>query len=130
MLILRGEHGFISHHRNANTLDANRSIYDIFTLQFSNGLYHIKGQFIWVLIEDGIFLPTAQPVLDVPQLCNCVTSDPLQVWTVGSGTSTVLGLCVLMGRCLRISLWSCKNAAALPSAATMGNISMEIRAGH
>lgn len=44
MLILRGENGFICHHRNSNTLDASRSVYDIFTLQFSNGAYHIKGQ--------------------------------------------------------------------------------------
>nr|XP_046234195.1 fascin-2b isoform X1 [Scatophagus argus] len=43
MLILRGENGFICHHRNSNTLDASRSIYDIFTLQFNNGAYHIKG---------------------------------------------------------------------------------------
>lgn len=44
MLILRGENGFICHHKNSNTLDASRSIYDIFTLQHSNGAYHIKGQ--------------------------------------------------------------------------------------
>lgn len=44
MLILRGENGFICHHRNSNTLDASRSVYDIFTLQFNNGAYHIKGQ--------------------------------------------------------------------------------------
>uniref|UniRef100_A0A4W6CSS1 Fascin n=1 Tax=Lates calcarifer TaxID=8187 RepID=A0A4W6CSS1_LATCA len=43
MLILRGENGFICHHKNSNTLDASRSIYDIFTLQHSNGAYHIKG---------------------------------------------------------------------------------------
>ncbi|XP_034050064.1 fascin-2b [Thalassophryne amazonica] len=43
MLILRGENGFICHHRNSNTLNASRSIYDIFTLHFSNGAYHIKG---------------------------------------------------------------------------------------
>ncbi|XP_061765088.1 fascin-2b [Nerophis ophidion] len=43
MLILRGENGFICHHKNSNTLDANRSVYDIFSLQFSNGAYHIKG---------------------------------------------------------------------------------------
>lgn len=43
MLILRGENGFIRHHRKSNTLDASRSIYDIFSLQFSNGAYHIKG---------------------------------------------------------------------------------------
>lgn len=46
MLILRGENGFICHHRNSNTLDASRSVYDIFTVQFSNGAYHIKGQHI------------------------------------------------------------------------------------
>lgn len=46
MLILRGENGFICHHRNSNTLDASRSIYDIFSLQFSNGSYHIKGQVV------------------------------------------------------------------------------------
>nr|XP_057918551.1 fascin-2b isoform X2 [Doryrhamphus excisus] len=43
MLILRGENGFICHHKNSNTLDASRSVYDIFSLQFSNGAYHIKG---------------------------------------------------------------------------------------
>ncbi|XP_068610648.1 fascin-2b [Brachionichthys hirsutus] len=43
MLILRGENGFICHHRNSNTLDASRSIYDIFTLHFSNGAYQVKG---------------------------------------------------------------------------------------
>nr|XP_061807871.1 fascin-2-like isoform X3 [Nerophis lumbriciformis] len=43
MLILRGENGFICHHKNSNTLDASRSIYDTFSLQFSNGFYHIKG---------------------------------------------------------------------------------------
>ncbi|XP_055360140.1 fascin-2 isoform X2 [Betta splendens] len=44
ILILRGENGFICHHKNSNTLDASRSTYDIFTLQFSNGAYHIQGQ--------------------------------------------------------------------------------------
>ncbi|TMS22090.1 Fascin-2 [Larimichthys crocea] len=43
MLILRGENGFICHHKNSNILDASRSVYDIFTLEFSNGAYHIKG---------------------------------------------------------------------------------------
>ncbi|XP_054625023.1 fascin-2b isoform X1 [Dunckerocampus dactyliophorus] len=43
MLILRGENGFICHHKNSNTLDASRSVYDIFSLHFSNGAYHIKG---------------------------------------------------------------------------------------
>ncbi|KAJ0060206.1 hypothetical protein NL108_004048 [Boleophthalmus pectinirostris] len=43
MLILRGQNGFICHHKKSNTLDASRSIYDIFTLQHSNGAYQIKG---------------------------------------------------------------------------------------
>ena len=43
ILILRGDNGYICHHKSSNTLDANRSVYDIFTLQFSNGAYHIKG---------------------------------------------------------------------------------------
>ncbi|KAJ7984668.1 hypothetical protein DPEC_G00357140 [Dallia pectoralis] len=43
MLILRGEGGFICHHKNSNTLDANRSVYDIFTLLFRDGAYHIQG---------------------------------------------------------------------------------------
>ncbi|XP_061666876.1 fascin-2b [Syngnathoides biaculeatus] len=42
-LILRGENGFICHHKNSNTLDAGRSVYDVFSLQFSNGAHHIKG---------------------------------------------------------------------------------------
>ncbi|XP_051925691.1 fascin-2b isoform X2 [Hippocampus zosterae] len=42
-LILRGENGFICHHKNSNTLDASRSVYDIFSLQFSDGAYHIQG---------------------------------------------------------------------------------------
>ncbi|XP_076008302.1 fascin-2b isoform X1 [Genypterus blacodes] len=44
MLILRGQNGFICHHKNSNTLDASRSVYDIFTLHFRDGAYHIKGQ--------------------------------------------------------------------------------------
>lgn len=44
MLILHGENGFVCHHKNSNTLDANRSVYDIFSLLFDNGAYHIKSQ--------------------------------------------------------------------------------------
>lgn len=46
MLILRGENGFVCHHKNSNTLDANRSVYDIFSLIFNNGAYNIKSQFL------------------------------------------------------------------------------------
>ncbi|XP_037320446.2 fascin-2b [Pungitius pungitius] len=43
MLILRGENGFICRHKNSNLLDGSRSVYDIFSLHFSHGAYHIKG---------------------------------------------------------------------------------------
>lgn len=44
MLILSGENGFVCHHKNSNTLDANRSVYDIFSLIFADGAYNIKSQ--------------------------------------------------------------------------------------
>lgn len=44
MLILSGENGFVCHHKNSNTLDANRSVYDIFSLIFNDGAYNIKSQ--------------------------------------------------------------------------------------
>lgn len=43
MLILRGENGFVCHHKNSNTLDANRSVYDIFSLIFNDGAYNVKS---------------------------------------------------------------------------------------
>lgn len=56
MLILRGEHGFVCHHKNSNTLDANRSVYDIFSLIFNDGAYNIKsvnGKF-WYVSSSGL----------------------------------------------------------------------------
>lgn len=44
ILVLRGENGFVCHHKNSNTLDASRSVYDIFSLLFSDGAYHIKSE--------------------------------------------------------------------------------------
>lgn len=43
ILVLRGAHGFVCYHRNSNLLDANRSIYDVFHLNFSDGAYQVKG---------------------------------------------------------------------------------------
>ncbi|KAJ0001351.1 hypothetical protein NQD34_006371 [Periophthalmus magnuspinnatus] len=56
ILILRGENGFVCHHKNSNTLDANRSVYDIFSLIFSDGAYHIKsanGKY-WNVSSNGL----------------------------------------------------------------------------
>lgn len=51
MLILRGENGFVCHHKNSNTLDANRSVYDIFTLIFNDGAYNIKSQCVHKILH-------------------------------------------------------------------------------
>uniref|UniRef100_A0A8C7Y1N2 Fascin n=1 Tax=Oryzias sinensis TaxID=183150 RepID=A0A8C7Y1N2_9TELE len=56
MLILRGENGFVCHHKNSNTLDVNRSVYDIFSLIFNDGAYIIKsvnGKF-WYVSSNGL----------------------------------------------------------------------------
>ncbi|KAL4658186.1 fascin-2-like [Arapaima gigas] len=54
ILILRGESGFVCHHKSSNTLDVNRSVYDIFTLLFNDGAYQIKGnsEKFWYISSD------------------------------------------------------------------------------
>ncbi|XP_035254941.1 fascin-2-like [Anguilla anguilla] len=56
IIILRGEDGFVCHHKNSNTLDANRSVYDIFDLLFNDGAYHIKGASgkFWYISSSGL----------------------------------------------------------------------------
>ncbi|KAA0705210.1 Fascin-2 Retinal fascin [Triplophysa tibetana] len=56
ILVLRGENGFVCHHKTSNTLDANRSVYDIFSLLFNDGAYQIKsgkGKF-WYVSSSGL----------------------------------------------------------------------------
>ncbi|XP_065821138.1 fascin-2a isoform X1 [Labrus bergylta] len=56
MLILHGENGFVCHHKSSNTLDANRSVYDIFSLIFNDGAYYVKsvnGMF-WYVSSSGL----------------------------------------------------------------------------
>lgn len=56
ILVLRGENGFVCHHKNSNTLDASRSVYDIFSLLFSDGAYHIKSgnEKFWYVSGSGL----------------------------------------------------------------------------
>ncbi|XP_067233487.1 fascin-2a isoform X3 [Chanodichthys erythropterus] len=56
ILVLRGENGFVCHHKKSNTLDASRSVYDIFSLLFSDGAYHIKSESysFWYVSGSGL----------------------------------------------------------------------------
>ncbi|XP_005989168.1 fascin-2b [Latimeria chalumnae] len=55
ILVLRGTNGFVCYHKTSNTLDANRSVYDVFQLMFNNGAYQVKGQGgkLWYISNSG-----------------------------------------------------------------------------
>lgn len=90
MLILRGENGFVCRHKNSNLLDGSRSVYDIFTLQFSNGAYHIKGQETPPLTNQIDFIPASSSSLFLPFTDSTVCASPRagvdgRFWYVNSG---------------------------------------------
>lgn len=71
ILVLRGENGFVCHHKNSNTLDASRSVYDIFSLLFSDGAYHIKSESYCVSRDWWKFHWATQTLLgEFPDTCN------------------------------------------------------------
>lgn len=55
ILVLRGDLGFVCYHKTSNTLDANRSSYDVFQIIFNNGAYQMKGQGgkFWYISSNG-----------------------------------------------------------------------------
>lgn len=55
ILILRGQTGFVAHHKTSNALDVNRSVHDIFLLLFNDGAYHIKcgNDKYWYITSTG-----------------------------------------------------------------------------
>ncbi|XP_026772876.1 fascin-2a [Pangasianodon hypophthalmus] len=64
ILILRGVNGFVCHHKSSNTLNVNRSVYDIFSLLYSDGAYHIKcgsGKFWYVTSSDLVCADGEEP---------------------------------------------------------------------
>ncbi|KAF5902646.1 fascin-2-like [Clarias magur] len=64
ILILRGVNGFVCHHKASNTLDVNRSNYDIFSLLYDDGAYYIKcgsGQFWYVTSSDLVCSDGEEP---------------------------------------------------------------------